>query len=287
MKLIHRIFDRKGTPVLTVVFVTLFLLEGNRALRKRKLSRASRVVVNALVSVPAFTLLRFILLPVLVQLARKSAGTGIGLNHRYQAPRSVKGLIAFLLLDYTNYLWHILNHKLPILWRFHLVHHTDPDLDVSTALRFHFGELIGSVFYRGFCVFAIGASPFTVLLYEILFETATQFHHSNLRLTYQLEKRLNKVIVTPRMHGIHHSVEKHQADSNYSVIFSFWDRLHKTALLNVPQQSIVTGSANYLDHTELTVQFLLRLPFSKIRTGDTESSFQPSQWEQRRNMLAE
>ncbi len=153
----------------------------------------------------------------------------------------VKGLVTFLILDYTNYLWHVLNHQLPMLWRFHLVHHTDPDLDVTTALRFHFGELIGFVFYRAAFVLLSGATALQVLVYEILFEAATQFHHSNWQLPYRLEKQLNKLIVTPRIHGIHHSMIREETDSNYSVIFSFWDRLHRTIKLNVPQNLIVTG----------------------------------------------
>ncbi len=177
----------------------------------------------------------------------------------------IKGFVAFLIMDYTNYLWHRLNHRVPFLWRFHLVHHTDVDLDVSTALRFHFGELIGSVFFRGGFAFLSGATPLTVLLYEILFEAETQFHHSNWKLPYEFEKRLNKIIVTPRMHGIHHSNLKHETDSNYSVIFSAWDRIHNTLDLNKPQHEIVIGVPSYSNPKELTSEFLLKLPFTKIR----------------------
>ena len=176
-------------------------------------------------------------------------------------------MIAFLLLDYTNYLWHILNHKIPLLWRFHLVHHTDHDLDITTAFRFHFGELIGSVFFRGAAVFLIGVSPAIVLVYEIIFEAATQFHHSNMRLPFRFEKILNKLIVTPRMHGIHHSVVQNERDSNYSVIFSFWDRIHKTFTLTKQQQELVIGVPSYNEQKELTIGFLLKLPFTKIRKG--------------------
>jgi sterol desaturase/sphingolipid hydroxylase (fatty acid hydroxylase superfamily) len=188
-----------------------------------------------------------------------------GLNYRIKARGFAKSLLTFLILDYSNYLWHVLNHKLSLLWRFHIVHHSDPDLDVTTAIRFHFGELIGSVFYRGAFVFLSGATPLNVLVYEILFEGATQFHHSNLRLPYKTEKILSKVIVTPRMHGIHHSNIRQEADSNYAVIFSFWDRLHNTILLNVPQDKVVIGVPAYSDPAELTIGYLLKLPFTKIR----------------------
>ena len=265
MKLIRSVFDLRGIPILTAVFAVLFIAEGKRQLRKRKQPCVKRVIINALVSLPAFSLMRFLLLPVMVKLAIKNRQLQWGLNYQYSAHPVFKGIVTFLVLDYTNCLWHILNHKIPLLWRFHLVHHCDPDLDVTTAIRFHFGEMIGSVFYRGVFVFLSGASPFNVLLYEIFFEIATQFHHSNWKLPYKLEKALNKIIVTPRMHGIHHSIVRQETDSNYSVIFSFWDRLHKTVRLNINQDLIVTGVPAYNNFDELTAGYLLRLPFTKIR----------------------
>jgi len=271
MNLIKRIFDFKGTPVLATIFVVLFIAEGRRQLRKRKQPRLQRIVINSIVAIPAFTLLRFLFLPVMVKLAMKNRQLQWGLNYQYAAHPLIKGIFAFLIMDYTNYLWHVLNHKVPVLWRFHVVHHCDPDLDVTTAIRFHFGELIGSVFYRGTFVFLSGATALQVLLYEILFEGATQFHHSNLKLPFTLEKVLNKLIVTPRMHGIHHSVIRQETDSNYSVIFSFWDRLHNTVRLNVPQDKIVTGVPSYSDPNELTIGYLLKLPFTKIRKWEAKT----------------
>ncbi len=265
MNLIKRIFDLKGAPVLVAAFLVLFIAEGRRPLRKRNLPRWKRVFINAIVSLPAFTLLRFLFLPAMVKLAMKNKKLQWGINYQYNGHPYIKGMVAFFIMDYTNYLWHILNHKLPFLWRFHVVHHCDPDLDVTTAIRFHFGELIGSVFYRGAFVFLSGATPLNVLLYEIFFEGATQFHHSNWKLPYNLEKNLNKIIVTPRMHGIHHSMIKQETDSNYSVIFSFWDRLHNTVRLNVSQDVIVTGVPSYSNPDELTISYLLKLPFTKIR----------------------
>lgn len=178
---------------------------------------------------------------------------------------SLKAIIAFLLLDYANYLWHIVLHKLPLMWRFHLVHHTDLDLDITTAFRFHFGELIGSLFFRGAAVILIGASPLVVLIYEIAFDASNQFQHSNIKLPFRFEKIINKIFVTPRMHGIHHSMKRRETESNFSIIFSFWDRLHKTIRLNVHQHELITGVPVYPDKNELTSGKLLILPFTKIR----------------------
>ncbi len=147
--MIHSIFDIKGFIVLSVIFVMLFLLESKFRLRRRIQNRWRRIWTNLLVSIPAFSLLRLLLLPVMVWIALKNRDLHIGINYLYHSPSLIKATAAFLMLDYSNYLWHLINHKIPMLWRFHLVHHTDPDLDITTAFRFHFGELIGSVFASG------------------------------------------------------------------------------------------------------------------------------------------
>jgi sterol desaturase/sphingolipid hydroxylase (fatty acid hydroxylase superfamily) len=263
--MIRGIFDTYGTPILVAVFIIMFLLESRFQLRKRVQNRWKRMFINFIVSIPAFTLLRLLFIPAVVWLAMENRSWGIGLNYLVEMPAPISAIISFLLLDYSIYIWHILLHKIPVLWRFHLVHHTDLDLDITTAFRFHFGELIASVIFRGAAILLIGASPQMVLIYEIVFEAATQFHHSNTKLPFTFEKVLNFLVVTPRMHGIHHSMIKNETDSNYSTIFSFWDRIHKTARLNVHQAGIVTGVPAYSDERELTIGKLLKLPFTKIR----------------------
>lgn len=266
--MIKKIFDLRGAPLLIIAFGILLVAERKRQLRKRNQPQIKRGIINSIVAIPSFSLLRLVFIPAMVKLALHNRTLKLGLNYQYNANPLLKGIITFLALDYTNYLWHILNHKIPLLWRFHVVHHSDPDLDITTAFRFHFGELIGSVFFRGAAVLLTGASAIHVLIYEILFEGATQFHHSNWKLPIRLEKNLNKVIVTPRMHGIHHSMIRQETDSNYSVIFSWWDRLHKTVRLNVPQEMITIGVPSYSNPDELTAGYLLKLPFTKIRSWE-------------------
>ena len=263
--MIKSIFDSYGAPILIGLFIILFILETKFQLRKRVQKRWKRVIINFIVSIPAFVFLRVLFIPVMIWLAVNNQQWHFGINYFYELTGWVEATIAFLLLDYSNYIWHILLHKIPLMWRFHLVHHTDLDLDITTAFRFHFGEMIASVFFRGAAVILIGASPAIVLIYEIVFEAATQFHHSNTKLPFRFEKILNYLIVTPRMHGIHHSMIKKETDSNYSVIFSFWDRIHKTVRLNIHQNEIVTGVPSYADERELTIGALLRMPFTKIR----------------------
>ena len=263
--MIKSIFDSYGTPILTGLFIILFIVETKFQLRKRVQNRWKRILINFIVAIPAFALLRLLFIPVIIWLAVQNQQYHFGLNNLYSASPWIKFVIAFVLLDYSNYIWHVLLHKLPFMWRFHLVHHTDLDLDISTAFRFHFGEMIGSVFFRGAAVLLIGASPAIVLIYEIAFEAATLFQHSNTKLPLWFEKVLNTLIVTPRMHGIHHSMVKKETDSNYSIIFSFWDRIHKTVRLNIHQQKIVTGVPAYADEKELSIGNLLKLPFKAVR----------------------
>ena len=129
-EIIQDIMDRKGVPILLGIFAVLFLMESTSQLRLRKQKRMRRVFINTIFAIPSFLGLRLLLLPAMVFIAYKNEDWQIGINYLYDLPLWLEGAIAFLLLDYTNYLWHIVNHKVPILWRFHLVHHTDIDLDV-------------------------------------------------------------------------------------------------------------------------------------------------------------
>ena len=113
-------------------------------------------------------------------------------------------LLGLLLLDYAYWWWHRANHLIPFLWRFHNMHHTDLDLDVNTAARFHFGEMVFSVGFLSLAVVTFGVRPGTFVVFFITLEAATLFHHSNWRPPLGLERALNQVVVTPRMHGLHH-----------------------------------------------------------------------------------
>jgi sterol desaturase/sphingolipid hydroxylase (fatty acid hydroxylase superfamily) len=192
-------------------------------------------------------------------------------------PKWGRILFGVLLLDLTFYYWHWLNHNLLLFWRFHNIHHIDPDLDVSTSFRFHFVEIVYSAPFRIVQVLLLGISPLTYLFYEALFTCGTMFHHSNIRLPLKIESLLNKIIVTPRMHGIHHSTAKRETNSNYSVIFSWWDCLHKTLLLNVPQISIRIGVPAYQEEKDNRFWALLITPFVKQRDyGRYENGSRPS-----------
>lgn len=256
-------FDKIGMPLLGMAAAALLVLEACHALRRRTRPREERFMQNASVAAAALPALRLLLLPCLYAAARWSARRNIGLLSRL--PDWARYPMGFLLLDYGNYLWHVLLHRSPLLWRFHNVHHTDLDMDVSTAWRFHIGENFASVPFRGGVVLLAGVPAPLVLVYEVIFEGCTAFHHSNLRLPYAVERALCQFIVTPRMHGIHHSVVRRETDSNYAVVLSCWDRLHRTLRLNVPQNEITIGVPSYRDPAEQHPAHLFRMPFEKQR----------------------
>jgi sterol desaturase/sphingolipid hydroxylase (fatty acid hydroxylase superfamily) len=133
-----------------------------------------------------------------------------------------------LLLDVLIYWWHRANHELPLLWRFHEVHHLDRFLDTTSALRFHFGEVLLSALARAGVILLLGFPFSSVLVFEALVLCAAIFHHSNLRLPAPLERALATLIVTPSIHWVHHHARRADTDSNYGTIFSFWDPLFGT-----------------------------------------------------------
>jgi sterol desaturase/sphingolipid hydroxylase (fatty acid hydroxylase superfamily) len=258
------------TPVRTViivlaVLVVLFAFERIFPLRKSTRALVGRVFVNLVVSGLAFGTAALLVRPA-TQAALHWAGAGpFGLVQVLALPWPVEFAMSFLLMDLTFYYWHVANHRVPFLWRFHNVHHIDPDLDVSTGFRFHFGEVAFSALFRIVQVSLIGISVWAFAVYELVFQVGTLFHHSNLRLPIRVERLLNKVLVTPRMHGIHHSQERRENNSNYGVVLPWWDRLHRTLGLNVPQNEIRIGIAGYSLPEDNRLWNALLLPFRKQR----------------------
>jgi sterol desaturase/sphingolipid hydroxylase (fatty acid hydroxylase superfamily) len=251
--------------VVAALFLLLLGLEGLRPLRRsveRKPRRVARNLTLAGLGTAALTLLQ---MPLLLPVAEWARGRNLGLLHQVDLPPAVETVAAVLLLDYTLWHWHWLNHRVPLLWRFHLVHHVDLDLDASTALRFHFGEMALSVPYRLMQVAVIGADPAAVALWQLLLVASILFHHSNVRLPAGLERVLVRMIVTPRMHGIHHSDYENETNSNWSSLLSAWDYLHGTLVLSVPQRAVAIGVPTYRDPRQITLGKVLALPFRKQR----------------------
>jgi sterol desaturase/sphingolipid hydroxylase (fatty acid hydroxylase superfamily) len=194
-----------------------------------------------------------------------AARLDLGLLRLVAWPDWAEIAVAVVLLDYTLWWWHWASHNVPLLWRFHLVHHVDRDLDASTALRFHFGEHLLSFFFRALQIVVIGAPLQAVWLWQVVLFASILFHHGNLRLPVRIESLLVRLIVTPRMHGIHHSERRGEAFTNYSSLLAAWDYLHRTICLAVPQNDVRIGVPAYQSDTDVTLGRILALPFTRQR----------------------
>jgi len=152
----------------------------------------------------------------------------IGLLRLTDWPVWGEAILVFLLLDLWTYIWHRLNHVVPFLWRFHRVHHTDHEMDASSAVRFHTGEVVMSATLRLGVITLIGANLWQVVIYDAVFLPIVLFHHSNIRLPRWLDRALLVCIVTPAMHRVHHSRWRPQTNANYSSVLPWWDMIFRT-----------------------------------------------------------
>ena len=264
MKRISSVLETEHALVMVVagIWVFLLILESLFPLRSRKRPRVRRFVINLCMSAMALAIGALAVKPVALGLSTWVSVRRFGLLHVVEFPFVVQLAAGFLLLDLAFYYWHRANHAFAVLWRFHNVHHIDPDLDATTAFRFHFGEVLYSTGFRALQVSLLGISPVTLILYEIVFQCATIFHHSNIRIPIRIERWLNRIFVTPRMHGIHHSIVENETNSNYSVVFRWWDAIHRSLRLNVPQRIITIGVAAYQAPADNALWNLLVLPIA-------------------------
>ena len=252
---------RWGWLAFGVALGALFVAERRRPLRRRKEPGPSRVGRNLTIGLLAGATTAASEFPIVAPVQALAARGRLGLLRQIPLPGPLRVLFGFLLLDYTLYLWHRLNHRAPFLWRFHAVHHVDLDLDTTTGLRFHFGELAMAAGFRAAQVLLLGVDRETLRLWQQMLVVSVVFHHSNLELPIEVEERLNAIIVTPRMHGIHHSTRADETDSNYSSLLSCWDRLHRSLRLDVPQASVTIGVPGFSTPEDVTLERSLLLPF--------------------------
>ena len=226
--------------------------------------RVRHHVRNGAVAALAAVTVQLLERPVVQPLARYVERRRWGLLKAMRLPPWAEAAAALLLLDYTLYVWHVLVHRVPALWRFHAVHHVDLDLDASTAVRFHFGELAISIPWRAAQVAAIGVSPATLHLWQQAVLVSILFHHSNVRLPARAERLLEHLVVTPRLHGIHHADVEEIRNSNWSSGLTVWDWLHGTLLTDVPQDAIRIGVEGYEDPADVALPRILAMPFAGL-----------------------
>jgi len=256
------------TGILTVgAFAVLYIFEKKRPLRGQIEQKEISTLRNLAIASTAGVAINFLEKPVTGKLTKFVEENNVGLLKIFKLPKFLETALAIILLDYTLYLWHVLTHKLTFLWRFHRIHHADLDLTASTAIRFHFGEISISVIFRAGQILLIGVSPKALEIWQNLLILSVFFHHSNINLPKSFEEKLEKFIVTPRLHGIHHSEKQDEMDSNWSSGLSIWDSLHGTFRNDIPQNEIRIGVSGFNSKEDVTLGKMLIEPFSLMDNG--------------------
>ena len=205
-------------------------------------------------------------LPIMaVGVAAWISGQGYGLFPMLGLPLWASTIMTVVVLDLAIYLQHRLFHAVPILWWLHRMHHSDPDYDVTTALRFHPIEIFLSMLIKMAMVVMLGAPPEGVILFEIILNGSAMFNHANIRLPLGLDRVLRKVVVTPDMHRVHHSEIKAEADSNFGFALSIWDHLLRTHTADPSkgQEAMIFGIGAFKGAREMWLDKLITQPFRK------------------------
>lgn len=210
------------------VAISLGLLEFFYSYRERRFSRFKRWPSNLVIGLIDIVVLRVMFPLGFIGVAEWGKINHIGLLYFLNLNSISSSILGFILLDLAIYFQHVYSHKWTFFWRFHRVHHTDLDLDVTTAVRFHPIEILYSGVLKILLILLFGISPEVVLFFEIVLSSMAMFNHSNLYIPDKLEKILRLFFVTPQMHIVHHSVERFETDTNYGFNFSCWDFIFKT-----------------------------------------------------------
>lgn len=252
----------------------LLLAERIWPLRRRRHAQGPRLARNAALGAACQAVILLSERPLTRAIAANNAAGRRGLMHLVggriggSLGGSAGGLAALLAMDYSFYIWHVATHKVPFLWRFHRVHHVDPDLDASSAIRFHFADMLVSLPFRLLQVRLAGLDLAMLARWQAFFLGSIAFHHSNWRLPGRWDARLSKVLTTPGMHGIHHSSVPAEMDSNWTSGLSFWDRLHGTLREDVAQGQIVIGVDGPTARRDVTLAAALAAPLEPARIAD-------------------
>ncbi|MDJ0932914.1 sterol desaturase family protein [Breoghania sp.] len=238
--------------------------------RPLRYGRGRRWVTNLAIVVIDSAVMRIVFPLAAVRAALWAETRGLGLFHALGIPTFLAGIISFVVLDFAVWLEHLVSHKVPGPVPIHRMHHADPDIDLTTALRFHPLEILISMGWKAGLVVALGAPATAVLIFEAVL---TMFNHSNVRLPARLDAVLRPFIVTPDMHRVHHSVIRRETDSNYGFNLSIWDRLFRTYVAEPEHghEGMTIGLASFQNAAPTGILWSLLLPFRpQTRDGEEE-----------------
>jgi sterol desaturase/sphingolipid hydroxylase (fatty acid hydroxylase superfamily) len=197
-----------------------------------------------------------------------------GLFNVVQLPGWLELIFAFLLLDLAIYFQHVMFHAVPLFWRLHKVHHADPDVDVTTGLRFHTLEILLSLAIKAAVIVLLGAPPLAVLIFEMALNVSSMFNHSNIWMPRHLDAWLRWLVVTPDMHRIHHSTIRHESDSNYGFNLPWWDYVFGTYRRQPRDghEAMELGLSDVPRERAVHLHWILVLPLLGARRTPSEAS---------------
>lgn len=253
--------------VFAAIFIAMASFElvlPKRNLRTSKLKRWATNISFGGVNAAVVRLMLVSAVPlVAISVALVGEELGFGLFRLFELPFYGEILLSLIVLDFAIYLQHWASHKVPLLWRVHQVHHADRDIDVTTAVRFHPIEIGLSMLYKSLLVLLFGMDAFAVLLFEMILNGCAMFNHSNIALPLWLDRLVRRVIVTPDMHRVHHSVIRGETDSNYGFNLSIWDKLFGTYIEQPSKghEGMEIGLPPYQSEKPNKLSWSLLLPF--------------------------
>ncbi|SLN61765.1 Fatty acid hydroxylase superfamily protein [Roseovarius albus] len=262
----HEALIRLG--VFLGLFALFALIESAAPRRRRLQPRTQRWFTNWAIVVIDTLLLRAlaIAMPLLaVGAAIDTQAQGFGLFNLINMPLWLAVILTVLIFDFAIWAQHLFTHKIPILWRFHRVHHADRDIDVTTAIRFHPVEIAFSMLLKIGLVYLLGPPALGIVLFEIILNGTAMFNHANIRLPLPIDTALRRFLVTPDMHRVHHSDLREEHDSNYGFALSIWDKIFGTYIAQPGKgHDDMTIGLRWQDDRPSKLGWSLWLPFRKL-----------------------
>ncbi|APG61746.1 hypothetical protein LPB140_01640 [Sphingorhabdus lutea] len=233
--------------------------------RRRVMKWQSRWLVHLVFFILNSILGRALIAVMTVSIAANWAqDNNFGLFNIIALPWWLVGILIFIIMDFWVWFQHLLMHKIPILWRAHIVHHSDRDLDVTSALRFHPLELIFSTLFKSTLVAIFGVPIFWAILFEIWLNIWAMFTHSNIRLPHKFDHLLGALFVTPDMHLIHHHIIIDDQQKNYGFALNLWDKIfgqYRAQPMNNSLHDMKLGLDQHQDKNPAKLRWTLLLPF--------------------------
>ena len=252
-----------------------FLMERSFSARRATTPLARRIMLHVTVSILNTTMMRLLVyVPMLAWIVYVEQ-MGWGISRWLGLHGWPEFVISIVVLDAFDYFWHRANHRIRFLWRFHKAHHSDNDMDVFTALRFHPGELLISSLIKAFWIVIWGPSAIAWFLFEALVSLCAQMHHSNVDLPNKIEQRIASIVVTPRFHASHHLVDRTYGDRNFSTIFSFWDPLFGSRAPKLSKGDLQTMALGLPEGREQVLS-PLQLLLEPLKTRNLRLSTRPT-----------